>query len=109
MVLHTFVDVQDGAAWRIESGEEFIDDDQELHGGGLGFEATFNEIFVGFGFGFVGLGADVLEDLGVEVVDKFFVGFSVGSRVFGCDVFGLWIVGGDDRAFAFKACLGALE
>ena len=73
------------------------------------FEAAFDTIFVGFGFGFVGLGANVLEDLGVEVVDEFFVGFSVGSGVFGGDVFGLWIVGGDDRTFAFKTCLCTLK
>lgn len=36
-----------------------------------------------------------------------FVGFSVGSGVFGGDVFSLWVVGGDNGAFAFEG--GLLE
>jgi hypothetical protein len=107
VILHAFVDVEVGAAWRIKSGQEFIDDDQKFHGGGFGFEVFFGLVFVGFGFGFVGAGGDGFEEFCVEVIDVLLVGFGVGSGVFGGDVFGLGVVGGDDRTFAFKG--GFLE
>src|SRR6267143_3564657 len=38
MILHALVDIEEGAAWSIESGEEFVHYDQELHVGGLFLE-----------------------------------------------------------------------
>ena len=55
----------------------------------------------------VGFRGNVFGEVGVEIVDKLFVGFGVGSGVFGGDGLGLGIVGGDDGAFAFEG--GLLE
>jgi hypothetical protein len=102
VILHTLVDVEVGAGRRIEACEELIDDDQQLHVGGLFFEFVLGVEFIGFGFGLLGSGHDVLGDFGVEVVDELLIGFGVGSGVFGGDVFGLGIVGGNDGTFAFE-------
>ena len=55
----------------------------------------------------VWFGRNVFGEVGVEIVDKLFVGFGVGSGVFGGEGLGLGIVGGDDGTFALEG--GLLE
>ncbi len=107
VVLHTFVDVEVGASGGIKAGQQLIDNDQQLHVSGLEFEFFFGLLLVGFGFGFVGERGNILGQFGVEIVDKLFVRFGVGSGVFGGDIFVLGVVGGYDGAFAFEG--GLLE
>ena len=102
VVLHALVDVEVGAAWRVEAGQQFIHHHEQLHGGRLVLEEVLRPILVGLCLGQARTGDDLLEQFGVRVVDELLVRLGVGSRVFQRDVTRQRVVGGDDRALAFE-------
>ena len=95
VVLHGLVQVQDGAARRVEAGEQLVDHDEQLHLGGLFAETALHLIFVGLSLGLARLRLHVLQQLDVGGVDDFLGGVRVGSRVLLGHVASLRIVGGD--------------
>ena len=61
VVLHGLVDVEIGAARRIEAGEQLVHHDEQPHVRRLLDEQLLHLILVGFGLGLAGLGVDVLR------------------------------------------------
>ena len=107
MILHRFIDIQIGATGRIETGQQFIDHDQQLHICRLVDKQPFCLIFVSFGLGFARFGADIFQQGVIGVIDHLFVRLGIRAGFFGGDVPGLRIVRSDDRAFTFQ--FGCLE
>ncbi len=102
MVLHRLVDVEVGAAGRVETGEQFVHHDEQPHVGRLLDEQALGLVLVGFGIGLAGLGLHRLEKIGVEVEEKLFVGFRVRACLLLGDVLGLRVVGSDDGTAALE-------
>ncbi len=102
VVLHRLVDVEIGAGRRVEAGEQLVHDDQQLHVGRLLDEQRLGPLLVGLGLGHARLGVDVLQQLGVGVVDELLVGLGVGAGFFQRHVLGQRVVGGHHRALALE-------
>ena len=102
VVLHRLVDVEIGAGRRVEAGEQLVHDDQQLHVGRLLDEQRLGPLLVGLGLRHARLGFNVLQQLGVGVVDELLVGLGVGAGLLLRHVLGQRIVGGHDRASALE-------
>ena len=105
VVLHGLVDVEVGAGRRVEAGEQLVHHDQQLHVGRLFDEQVLGPLLVGLGLGHARLGVDVLQQLGVGVVDELLVGLGVGAGFLQGDILRLRVVGGDHRALALEGRL----
>ena len=77
VILHRLVDVEVGAGRRVEAGEQLVHHDQQLHVRRLLGEQRLGLLLVGLGLRHARLGFDVLQQLGVGVVDELLVGLGV--------------------------------
>ncbi len=102
VVLHRLVDVEIGAGRRVEAGEQLVHHDQQLHVRRLLGEQRLGPLLVGLGLGHARLGFDVLQQLGVGVVDELLVGLGVGAGFLQRHVLRLRVVGGHHRALALE-------
>lgn len=75
VILHGLVDVQIRTGRSIESGQQLVHDDQQLHAGGFLDETGPGLILVRLGFRHARLRLHVFQQFGVGVVDELFVGF----------------------------------
>ena len=102
VVLHRLVDVEVGAARRIEAGEQLVHDNEQPHVRRLLDEPLLYLILVGFGLGLAGLGIHVLEQRGVGVEEKLLFGLRVRAGFLQRHIPRLRIVRSHNRAPALE-------
>ena len=102
VVLHRLVDVEIGAGRRIETREQLVHHDEQLHVRRLFGEQRLGLLLVGLGLGHARLGFNVLQQLGVGVVDELLVGLGVGAGLLLRHVLRLRVIGGHHGALALE-------
>ena len=102
VVLHGLVDVEIGAGRRVETRQQLLHHHEQLHVRRLLGEQRLGLLLVGLCLAHTRLGFDVLEQLGVGVVEELFVGFGVRAGFLLGHILGVRVVGGDYRAPALE-------